>query len=67
MMTAQMSEKYDITMGLLQKELENSEITIYERTSPGVNKEVSPDFFKSLFFFIEVLFPFVISYLKMLE
>ena len=32
--------------GLLQKQMENSEITIYEGTSPGT-KKVSPDFFES--------------------
>ena len=35
--------------GVLQKQIENSEVKIYEGTSPGTKQEVSLDFFESQF------------------
>ena len=45
---AKMSEKYGFcSKWLLQKQKENPKSEVYEGTSPGMKKEVSPDIFGS--------------------
>ena len=45
---AKMSEKYGFcSKWLLQKQTENPKSEVYEGTSPGTKKEVSPDIFGS--------------------
>ena len=55
---AQMSEKYDITRDYFKSKWKNSEITIYERTSPGTIRKSPQTSSRVWFFFYRSLICF---------